>query len=128
MQKLANVCRIVGCSENKLRSPIIPRADVTDIGLSRDQNLCRTKITKFQNTSCWVEQQILGFDISMANTNRVDIGKGTEKLVHIQLDLQHRHWLFEFGVMATSAVDSFRHIFQHEIQVNFIFLGNEVGS
>lgn len=64
----------------------------------------------------------------MANANRVDIGKGTEKLVHIQFDLEHRHGLFEFGVMATSAVDGLRDIFQHEVQVNFIFLWNKVES
>jgi hypothetical protein len=58
----------------------------------------------------------------MAYANRVDIGKGTEKLVHVQFDLEHGHGLFEFGVMATGAVNGLWYIFQHEIQVNFIFL------
>ena len=62
----------------------------------------------------------------MANANRVDIGKGTEKLVHVQFDLKHGHGLLEFGVMATSAVNGLGYIFQHEVQVNFIFLWDKV--
>lgn len=64
----------------------------------------------------------MGFDIAVAYANTVDIGKRTEKLVHVQFDLEHGHGLFEFGIMATGTVNGFWNIFKNKIKINFVFL------
>lgn len=56
----------------------------------------------------------------------MDIGKGTEELVHVQFDLEHWHRLFEFGIMAAGAVDGFRDIFQYKIKIHFVFLSQYI--
>lgn len=38
------------------------------------------------------------------------------------LDEQHRHRLFEFGIMPSSAVDGFGNVFEHEVQKDFVGL------
>jgi hypothetical protein len=62
----------------------------------------------------------------MADTDRMDVGERTKELVHVQFDLEHGHGLLEFGIMATSAIDSFWNVFEDEIEVNFIFLKQDV--
>jgi len=64
----------------------------------------------------------LRFNIAVADTNTVDIGKRTEELVHVQFDLEHGHGLFEFRIMATGTVNGFGNIFKNKIEINFVFL------
>lgn len=49
-------------------------------------------------------------------------------MIHVELDLEHWHWLLEFGVVATSAIYSFGDIFEHKVEVHFIFLENDGGE
>jgi len=43
----------------------------------------------------------------------MDVGEGAEELIHIQLDLEHGHWLLKFGIMAACAIYSFGDIFEY---------------
>lgn len=43
-------------------------------------------------------------------------------MIHVELDLEHWHGLLEFGVVATRAIYSFGDIFEHKVEVHFIFL------
>lgn len=43
------------------------------------------KVAEFENSSLWIQQQILGLDIPMANPKRMDVGQAPEELVHVQL-------------------------------------------
>jgi hypothetical protein len=52
----------------------------------------------------------------------MNVGKRTEELIHVQFDLQHRHRLFEFCIVATGAIDCFWDVFKNEVEVNFVLL------
>lgn len=91
IEQLTNFGRVVSGAENQLRSAVVSRTNVRDIGFVLHQNLGASKITKLEHTSVGVQEQVLRLDIPMANTLRMDIGKSTEKLVDIQLDLQDWH-------------------------------------
>lgn len=43
------------------------------------------KVTELEHSSLWIEQQILGFDVPMADPKWVDVGQAPEQLVHVQL-------------------------------------------
>lgn len=58
----------------------------------------------------------------MANPDGVNVHERTEELVHVKLDLQHRHRLLQLGIVATSAIDSFGNVFEHKVEVYFVFL------
>ena len=40
LSELTDVCGVVCSSENQLGCAVVPRANVTDVGLARDENLC----------------------------------------------------------------------------------------
>ena len=47
------------------------------------------KITQFQHSRFWIKKQILWFDVTVANTNRVNVSQGTKHLVHVELIQKH---------------------------------------
>jgi len=47
-----------------------------------------SKVTQFENSCVGIEEEILWLDISMADALRVQVGKASKHLVHVQL---HRH-------------------------------------
>ena len=61
-------------------------------------------------------------DISVTDPNRVDVHQRTEELVHVELDLEHRHGLLQLGVVATGAINGFWDVFEHKVEVYFVFL------
>lgn len=61
-----NLSSVVGGAEDKLRGSIVSRADVRDIGLVLHENLCASEIAELQYTAGWIQEQILGLDVSMA--------------------------------------------------------------
>ena len=56
--------------------------------------LCRTKVAQFDASRGRVEQQILRFNVSMADAQIVNVGQGSKQLVHIQLAVHWRNRLF----------------------------------
>lgn len=58
----------------------------------------------------------------MANPDGVNVHQRAKKLVHVQLNLQHRHRLLQLGIVATGAINSFGYVFEHKIEVYFVFL------
>lgn len=62
----------------------MPRKEKTQISVKHD---CPSpaKVTELENSRLWIQQQILGFDVPMADTKRVNVGQAPEELVHIQL-------------------------------------------
>lgn len=48
------------------------------------------KVAEFQNSRLWIQQQILGLDVPMADPKWVDIGQTPEQLVHVQLRRENR--------------------------------------
>ncbi len=54
----------------------------------------------------------------------MDVCQGTEKLIHIQLDLQHWHSLLQLDVVPGRAVDGLRYVFEDKVKINFVLLLN----
>jgi len=48
-----------------------------------NEDLCATKITKLQDTTGWVQQQILRLDIPVTNTLGMDVREGSEQLIDV---------------------------------------------
>ena len=80
------------------------------------------KITKLQNARGGIQEEILGLDVTMADAQVVSVHKGSEDLVHIQLDQDERHGLAIFGKVPGGPIDRLRNILQHQIEVHFILL------
>ena len=119
---LTDIRRVVGSSENELWCAVVPRADITDVGLARHENLCRPKVAQLQNPGSGVQEQVLGFDVTMTDANRVDVSEGPQELIHVQFDLEGGHGLFEFGIVATGTIHGFRYIFEHKVEINLVLL------
>ena len=58
----------------------------------------------------------------MADANRVNVRERSQKLIHIQLDLQHRHGLLEFYIVARSTIYCFGHVFKNEVKIDLVIL------
>ena len=53
-QCLTDIGGVVCHSKDQLWGSVIPGTDVADVGLSRNQDLGRTKVTQFEDASGWV--------------------------------------------------------------------------
>ena len=64
---------------------------------------------------CWVNQQVLRLDISVANTHGVDVSKGSESLVSIKLHQKIWNRLLHLVVMLEHTVYSFRDVVHNDV-------------
>jgi hypothetical protein len=117
-----NLCCVVGCTKDQLGRPVITRANVRNVGLIFDQNLGRTEIAKLENTTVGVQKQVLGLNITMADTLGVNVCQRPEQLVDVQLHFQHGHGRLELVEVTGCAVDGLWDILEDEVEVDFIFL------
>lgn len=62
-----NLRCVVGGTEDQLWCPVIARTDVGDVGLILDENFGGSEIAELQNTGIGIQEQILGFDVAMAD-------------------------------------------------------------
>ena len=120
--KPTNLCSIVCRAKNQLGSSVVARADIRDVWLIFYQDLCTTEVTKLQNASAWVQQEVLWLDVAMADALRVDVCEGTEELVDVELDFEGWHGRLHLVEISRSPVDGFRDIFLYEVEVDFILL------
>lgn len=119
---LTNLCCVVGRAEDELRRPVVPRADVRDVGLILHQNLGATEIAQLEYAGGRIEKQVLRFDVAMADALRVNVGQRTEKLVDVQLNLENGHGRLHLVEESRGSVDSLGDEFLHQVQVDLIFL------
>ena len=117
-----DVGRVVGSTEDELGCTVISRANVRDVGLAADEVLRTPEVAEFQNARVRVEEQVLRLDISMADALRVDVGKASKQLVHVQLDEGPRDGLLAFRVLSCHLVHCFRDELEHEVEVYFVLL------
>jgi hypothetical protein len=54
----------------------------------------------------------------------VNVGERAEQLVNVQLDLENGHGCLHLIKVARCAVDGFGNEFEHEIEVNLVFLSS----
>lgn len=69
-----------------------------------------------------VHQQILWLDVSVANTEGVNVGEGPERLVCVQLDQDHWYLLLHLVVVLEDPEHGLWHVVHHDVQVDFIWL------
>jgi hypothetical protein len=133
--KLANIYRswcntrrrtnfggVVSSTKNELGCTVVPRADVWDVGLILDQDLSTAKVAQLKNSAVGIEKEVLRLDVSVADALRVDVGKGSEELVDVQLDLQGGHSGLHFIEKTRCPVDGLRNEFLDEIEIDLILL------
>lgn len=88
---LTDLCCVVSRAEDELRRPVVPRADVRDVGLILHQNLGAAEVAQLEYASGRVKKQVLRLDVAVANALRVNVGQRSEKLVDVQLNLEDGH-------------------------------------
>lgn len=113
---------VVLATEDQLWSSVISRADVRNVWFSLDKFLGRPEISKFQNMSCWVNKQILRLDISVANTQRMDISQGPEHLVGIHLYQKDGNALLHFDIVPHNSINGLWDVIHDYIEVYLIGL------
>lgn len=113
---------VVRSSEDELRSAVIPRTDVRDVGLVLDEDLGAAEVAQLEHVRVGVEKEVLRLDVSVADALGVDVGERAEELVDVQLDLEDGHGGLELVEMSRGAVDRLRHVLLHQVEVDFIFL------
>lgn len=119
---LTDIGRIVCGTKDEFWSAVVPGADVADVGFPCNEDFGTTKVTQLENTGLWVQEQVLGFNVTMANADRMNVRERAEKLIHVKLDLKNRHWLFKLNIVSARAIDSLRDKLEDEVQVHFILL------
>ena len=66
--ELTNLGGVIRRAKDELGRTIVARADIRNIGLIGNEDLGASKITELQHTGIRVEQQILRFDVTMADS------------------------------------------------------------
>jgi hypothetical protein len=77
---LTNIGGVVGGTKDQLWSSVVSRADVADIWLASNENLGGSEITQHEDTGGGIEEEVLGFNVSVADSDRMDVGQRSEKL------------------------------------------------
>lgn len=122
MGELTNFGGIVSSTKNEFGCTVVSRADVRNIGLVLHQDLRAAKVTEFQDARSGVQQQILRLNVSVADSLGVDIGERAKELVDVKLDLEDWHGGLELVEVPRGSVDSLGHEFEHQVEIDLIFL------
>ena len=67
-----------------------------------------------------IHQQILRLDVSVADTESVDVADGAEELVGVELHQYHRHQLFLLLVKLNDSRHSLRNVLHDYIEVDLL--------
>ena len=105
LQDFTNIRGVVGGSEYEFGCSIITRTDVRDIRLSLDQVLGATKIAELQDARFGVKKQILRLNVSVTDTQRMDVSQAPKELVHVQFNKTYRNSLFGFAIVTCHFVN-----------------------
>lgn len=87
---LTDFRRVVNCTKDEFRRSVVARADVWHIWLALQQLLSAAKVAQFQHSRFRIEQQVLRFNVTMTNAQRMDVSETSEQLVHVKLRVQRR--------------------------------------
>jgi len=68
-----------------------------------------------------MDQQVLWFDVAMADSEEVDVRQGSTQLIQIELDIEQRKWHRMLLMTPADGIDSFGNEFQHKIQIQFVW-------
>ena len=113
---------VVSRSKDELGCSVVPGADVGNIDFSSDKALSGSIVANLECVTLWIHEQVLGLDVPVAVTKRVDVGECTEGLVRVQFDQEDGDGLLHLVVVLEHAVDSLWDVVHHDIQIDFILL------
>lgn len=113
---------VVGSTENQLRSAVVTRADVGNVGLVGDEDLSAAKVAELEDAGARVKKEILGLDITVTDALGVNVGERAEQLVCVQLHLEEWHGGLELIEVPRSTVDGLWDVFQYQVQVDLVLL------
>jgi len=115
--------KIIKCSaKDKFRSSIVSWTDVGDVWFIWIEFLGWSKITQLKKVGAGIYQQVLWLNISVTNTERMNISQRSEHLIRIQFNQNIRNSLFSFSVISHNLVEGFRNEIHNNIQKYFILL------
>jgi hypothetical protein len=127
MRKCRVTCRphinlrvVIGRSENELRSPVASRANVGDIGFALDQSLSTAKIAEDQPIRHRVHEDIVWFDIAMADVPLSDVPNRAKQLVRVNFDKDIRHALLLLDKRSIVGVQGFLVVLHDDMEVCFL--------
>jgi hypothetical protein len=69
-----------------------------------------------------IDQEILRLDVSVANSEGVDVSESAVALVGVKFDEQDLYWLLHFIIVLEHSVDCLRDIVHYHIEIDLIFL------
>lgn len=72
--------------------------------------------------SRWIDKQVLRLDVSVADTQSVNVGKRSKHLVGIQFDEQLWNRLLHFDIVSHNSVHCLGNVIHDNIEVHFIRL------
>ena len=112
---------VVRVAEDQLRGTVVAGADVRDIRVCRVQLLGTAEIADLENSLLGVDEEIVRFDVTMADVDRweLEVGDGAEELEHEGLDEDHWHWLTHLEVVSTATMEGLRNEFHHDVEEDF---------
>lgn len=77
---------IIRVSKDQFGRSIVPRANIGDVGLSRHKVLSAPEIAHLKDVRVGIHQDILRLDISVTDSNSMNIGQRANQLVGVNLD------------------------------------------
>ena len=86
------------------------------------QDLRTAEVAELEDARGRIEQQILWLDVAVADALRVDIGKGAEELIDVELHFEYGHCSLHLVEIARCPVHGFGNVFEYEIQVDLVLL------
>lgn len=69
-----------------------------------------------------VDQQVLRFDVSVTNSESMNIRKRSEGLVGVQFNQEHWDLLLLLIIMLQDSKDRLWHVIHHHVKIDFIWL------
>mmetsp|Transcript_11405 Transcript_11405/g.26005 ORF Transcript_11405/g.26005 Transcript_11405/m.26005 type:complete len:269 (+) Transcript_11405:215-1021(+) len=68
---------VVGAAEDELGRPVVPAADVADVGLAPDEGLGAPEVAELELLVLGVDEEVLRLDVAVTYAEGVDVGQGT---------------------------------------------------
>jgi hypothetical protein len=118
-----NLSTILGGSKNKLGSSIASSTNVGDVVFFRDEYFGRTKVA--DDGPVAFEQNILRFDVSMADVEGMEIAKAFEELIDDDLFLEV--WHFSNRITLDSLKKVFLIVAHTDVQIVVLALSSHIG-
>lgn len=72
--------------------------------------------------SAGVDQEVLGLNISVTDSDAVDVSQRAEDLVRVELDEDIRNFMLALAVVFNDLIEISRNVIHYNIQIHFVIL------